>query len=58
MDNFEMLYNFCGEFDEMLKKDYKKLKLKEKGVTFPQFCIGMFSNIMDEGKEVLNIKNN
>ncbi len=53
-----MLYNFCGEFDEMLKKDYKKLKLKEKGVTFPQFCIGMFSNIMDEAKEVLNIKNN
>jgi hypothetical protein len=30
--------------------------MKEKGVTFPQFCIVTYSNFMEEANEVLNIK--
>jgi hypothetical protein len=52
----EMFYNFCGTFDKLLKADYRKSKMKEKGVTFPQFCIVTYSNFMEEANEVLNIK--
>lgn len=55
-DTFEMFYNFCGDFDDMLQKQYKKTKIKDKGVTFPQFCITVFANMIDEANEVLNIK--
>lgn len=58
MDNFEMFYNFCGDFDAMLKKDYKTSKLKEEGVTFPQFCITLFAVFMENANESLNIKPN
>lgn len=51
-----MFYNFCGDFDKLLKQDYRKSKAKEKGITYPQFCIVTFANILDEGKKVLNIK--
>lgn len=52
----EMFYNFCGTFDKLLRADYRKSKMKEKGVTFPQFCIVIYSNFMEEANEVLNIK--
>lgn len=51
-----MFYNFCGDFDAQLKKDYKKSKMKEEGVTYPQFCITMFATIIEEANDVLNIK--
>lgn len=52
----EMFYDFCGTFDKTLKADYRKSKAKEKGITFPQFCIAVYSNLMEEADEVLNIK--
>lgn len=52
----EMFYNFCGTFDKLLRADYRKSKMKENGVTFPQFCIVTYSNFMEEANEVLNIK--
>jgi hypothetical protein len=56
MKNFEMFYDFCGQFDELLKKDYKKSKAKANGVTYPQFCIGVFANFIDTANELLNTK--
>lgn len=52
----EMFYDFCGTFDKMLRADYRKSKSKEKGITFPQFCIVVYSNIIEEADELLNIK--
>ena len=51
-----MFYDFCGQFDKQLKKDYNKSKIKTNGVTYPQFCIGVFANFMDTANEVLNVK--
>jgi len=50
---FELLFNFCGEFDAILKKDYKNSKLKE-AITYTQYCIVMFTNVMNEATELLN----
>ena len=47
MENF---YEFCGTFDKKLKADYKKSNIKNKGVTFPQFCIVVYSNTVDQIK--------
>lgn len=58
MENFELFYDFCGSFDEQLKKDYRKSKIKDKGVTFPQFCVTMFANFLEEAEQRLNIKSN
>lgn len=52
----ELFYDFCGTFDALLRKDYRKSKLKDKGVTFPQFCVVTYANFMDEANKVLNIK--
>lgn len=51
-----MFYNFCGHFDEQLKKDYNKSKIKKEGVTYPQFCVSVFANFMDTANDLLNIK--
>jgi len=56
MKSFELFYDFCGTFDKELKKDYRKSKIKDKGVTFPQFCITMFANFIEEANQVFNIK--
>jgi hypothetical protein len=58
MKNFELFYDFCGTFDEKLKKDYRKSKIKDKGVTFPQFCVTMFANLIEESNQIFNIKSN
>lgn len=50
-----MFYNFCGTFDKSLRADYRKSKSKEKGITFPQFCIAVYSNLLDEVKEKHNV---
>jgi hypothetical protein len=55
---FEALYNFCGSMEKTLQYDYKKQKLKSKGITYPQFCIVVFSNLIGESKKILNIKSN
>jgi hypothetical protein len=47
MENF---YEFCGTFDKKLKADYKKSKIKNKGITFPQFCVVVYSNAVDQIK--------
>ena len=49
-----MFYNFCGDFDTMLKKDYKKSKSKDKGITFPQFCVVVFANMIEEAEGLFN----
>jgi len=49
-----MFYNFCGQFDDMLKKDYRKSKSKDKGITFPQFCVVMFANIAEEANQLFS----
>jgi len=56
MKAFELFYDFCGSFEDMLKSDYKKSKAKDKGITYPQFCISVFANFMETGKELFNIK--
>lgn len=56
MKNFEMFYDFCGVFDKDLKKDYRKSKISAHGVTFPQFCVTMFANLVDDANEVFNVK--
>lgn len=55
---FELFYNFCGTFEHLLKKDYKKSKTENQGITYPQFCVVMFSNFLEEGKNLLTIKKN
>lgn len=52
----EMFYEFCGIFDKQLKTDYRKSKMKKKGVTFSQFCVITFANFMEEANQALNIK--
>lgn len=47
MENF---YEFCGTFDKQLKADYIKNNVKKQGITFPQFCIVVYSNAVDEIK--------
>lgn len=56
MANFELFYDFCGIFDDLLKKDYRKSKIKEKGITFPQFCITVFANTLSEAEQLFDIK--
>jgi len=56
MKNFKMFYEFCGEFDDLLKKDYRKFKLKDQGVTYPQYCVTVFATFIEEANDVLNIK--
>jgi inorganic pyrophosphatase/exopolyphosphatase len=51
-----MFYEFCGEFDDLLKKDYRKFKLKDQGVTYPQYCVTVFATFIEEANDVLNIK--
>ena len=48
MENF---YEFCGTFDKKLKADYKKSNIKNKGITFPQFCVVVYSNAVDQINE-------
>lgn len=49
IDNtFELFYNFCGQFSTQLEKDYKSKKLNNIGINFPQFCITMFANLMEQ----------
>lgn len=50
----EDFYNFCGHFDKLLQKDYKRNKIAEKGATFPQFCAVMYEQFMCEA-QALNI---
>jgi hypothetical protein len=45
--NIEILYNFCGDFHKVLESDYKQQDLKEKGMTFPQYCVVVFANLIE-----------
>ena len=45
--NFEILYNFCGDFHEVLESDYKQQKLKDAGLNFPQYCVVVFANLIE-----------
>jgi hypothetical protein len=45
--NFETLYNFCGDFHKVLESDYVEQKLKDKGLTFPQYCVVVFANLIE-----------
>ena len=47
MENF---YEFCGTFEKQLKADYIKNKVKKKGITYPQFCVVVYSNAVDQIK--------
>jgi hypothetical protein len=40
--NPELFYNFLGTFEKALRKDYKKHKVYEKKITYPQFCLLAF----------------
>jgi hypothetical protein len=42
MKNLELFYNFCGTFEKQLRSDYKKHKVFEQKITYPQFCILAF----------------
>ena len=55
-NEFEMFYNFCGDFDEMLKKEFKKSGGSKQGMSYPQFCIALFANIIDEASDALTFK--
>lgn len=57
LNTFESFYNFCGTFDKELKKQYRKSELKNQ-ISFPQFCITMYANLLDDAKELLTIKTN
>ena len=48
---FELFYNFCGQFNAQLEKDYKKAKMNNLGVSFPQFCIITFANLMEDSNK-------
>lgn len=54
LNPFELFYDFCGTFDKTLKREYIKQKLKSKGITFPQFCLVTFTNMMETAEDVLN----
>ena len=55
---FEALYNFCGQMEKTLRYDYKKQRLKSQGITYPQFCIVVYSNLIEESKKIFDIKPN
>ena len=55
-ENFETLYNFCGEYDALLMSDYIEQKIKDQGISFPQFCIVVFSNLLEKNSSVLQNK--
>jgi|TARA_R110000868_G_scaffold226627_1_gene479286 hypothetical protein len=44
----ESLYDFCGTFDTLLKSQYKRSKIANEGVSFPQFCLVMYEQFMQE----------
>lgn len=50
----EDIYVFFGYFDKLLQKDYKRNKIAEQGATFPQFCLIMYEQFMQEAK-TLNV---
>jgi hypothetical protein len=57
LNTFESFYNFCGTFDKELKKQYKNSELKNQ-ISFPQFCITMYANLLDDAKQLLTKNSN
>lgn len=43
---FELLYEFLGEFEEILTEQYNSIPQEEQRFTYAQFCIIQFANII------------
>jgi hypothetical protein len=44
----ELMYEFVTRFDKDLKKTYKSVPKKDRLITYEQFIVATFSNLMDE----------
>ena len=44
----ELLYDYCGHFENDLKNDYKKCN--NTNMSYPQFCVALFSNFINDIK--------
>ena len=47
-NQMELMYEFVTRFDKDLKKAYKSVPKKDRLITYEQFIVATFSNLMDE----------
>jgi hypothetical protein len=55
-NTFEEMYNFFGENEEQLKRQYKSVlrEAKKQGsiLTYPQFCVILFEQVTNVNKKL------
>jgi hypothetical protein len=47
-DVLRLMYDFVTKFDKDLKKAYKSIPKKDRLVTYEQFIVAQFSNLIDQ----------
>jgi hypothetical protein len=47
-DVLRLMYDFVTKFDKDLKKSYKSIPKKDRLVTYEQFIVAQFSNLIDQ----------
>jgi hypothetical protein len=43
---FSLLYEFMGDFQEKLTKDYEAIKKRKKKFSYEQFVVAVFTNLI------------
>jgi hypothetical protein len=48
MDVLKLMYEFVTKFDKDLKKAYKSIPKKDRLITYEQYIVAQFSNLIEQ----------
>lgn len=48
MDVLKLMYEFVSKFDKDLKKAYKSIPKKDRLITYEQYIVAQFSNLLED----------
>ena len=48
VDELRMMYGFVTKFGKQLRDDYKSIPKKDRLITYEQFIVAQFSNLIDK----------
>lgn len=49
VDKLRLMYGFVTKFGKQLRDDYKNISKKDRLITYEQFIVAQFSNLLEDG---------
>ena len=49
VDKIRLMYGFVTKFGKQLRDDYKNISKKDRLITYEQFIVAQFSNLLEDG---------